>query len=252
MINGLKNLLTFRWRTAIRSGVEICARSKTFRSASVQALRLRRRTPAAMRSIDDLDHAMSGVPSLNAFLADPEAIETYFQALVGYFGSDRFQRRSYVALLEQVRRLNESVPEFGVRAWAPAPDGSFDLETAGRSAGRDLDFALWKLYRFQWLASLKTDAGVPASIDARGVNALLSESDDFLRTTQANIRRFEAELTRPRDVKIARLELTQLRAEFYGKFQSDPAIRRLASLLLFGFLTHARNQHFFNWRIPIS
>ncbi len=203
-------------------------------------------------TIADLDALVARAPSLDRFLDDASLIEGYFKALRDYFGAARFPRQSFQAILEQVKRVAREVPGFGENLWRVGLAGcDFEIKTAGQTTGRRVQINLWRLYRFQWLSSLRETAGLrESSANARQVLAQI-----YLRELQARSAAFEIEIARGRqrtseDITrpgLSRRDARLLRAHFYSGFRKDRELASIAAFFLYSYLTAPARQRFFQY-----
>jgi hypothetical protein len=196
-------------------------------------------------SVAALDSIIDEAPDLRTLLATPALVDRYYAALYAYFGRDRFNRRAFDAILAQLRKLVVAVPELEKRLWSSESRGvDFLIPTVGRTSGRDIDLALWRLYRFQWLARLRIMAGLSTYDENRAT--LLEDAKPFLEEAAAQVRNFEIELTKG----LKRKEQRDLRSKFFRKLKGDPRFSRVSALYLYLHLTSDQNRHFFQHTDP--
>ena len=200
-------------------------------------------------SLSDLDSILERAPNLQAFLENKNLVSQYYSGLSEYFGARRFPRRSFDAILDQLKIVKDQVPGFSERVWEKHGDKShgFNMVVTGSSTGRDLNLSLWKLYRFDWLSQMKKNyekrfSDVPHT-------EIFAEARKYFGRVESKIDHFEMGLRQSRyhgrGMGINQREERMLRAEFYKKIRNEESMLVFASFFVYQFMTSYENRFFF-------
>ncbi len=97
-------------------------------------------------TLSDLDQVLTKASSLNQFLATPALIEEYYQVAAQYYGVDKFNRKSYDAIVSQIRFVNSRFPDFASRSWETDLGQEFKVSSIAPTYGRQLEMNLWPTF----------------------------------------------------------------------------------------------------------
>lgn len=195
-----------------------------------------RRQKTIGSSIEKLDQALSPFSNLKEFLASEEGIEQYYLALRSYFSPKPFPRKSFDAILDQVKTLATHIPEFCEIAWRePSNQINFQLETREKNSGRDLNFFLWRIERSAWISNL----------ESKSKKMTVEEATEILEGAQASIEKFESILFTQ---KLSSKKRRASRMQFYKSLNEDSKLQSVASLILHQYLLSDENAAFFDYK----
>lgn len=200
-------------------------------------------------SMSILDDILDESPNLQHFLSDQNIQNRYYCALKNYFSSKNisraFPRKSYNSILDQMKILMREVPEFAQSNWKTMPPDSksFTLEIKEQDCGRTLDPLLWRIYRYEWIESLKKMSGNMSDVQTKKT----------LVQTLTKIQKFESDLKESKKTSYKNLGVAIpsrktpkiLRNSFYSELKRDGSLRRVAAQFLHQHLTRTQNQIFF-------
>jgi hypothetical protein len=190
-------------------------------------------------SLADLDRIITEARDLNDFLAENprsnEIRERYFRALQNYYGSEKFPRVSFNAVLTQMREVNRSVPGFATRIWETTRLGqSFTIEAAVKTTGLELKPEAWRAFLNNWKAELTNQSGAYAGLSETEVASKLNEA--FTRASQA-IEEFQR-----RASALSRNERARAAERFFNEtLPALPGLREAKAHLMLQTLNLQRN-----------
>lgn len=185
----------------------------------------------------ELDAIMDKAVNLEHFLSDLNLQEIYFCEARRYFSSRnvsrRFPRKSFNAIIVQMKVLAHELPDFSSACWTKNfPGQAFTFSAREQNCGRNVNPFLWRIYRFKWIDDLKKKS------------ESLSDSDmeSTLISTFKKVQEFERNLMRASSTRVQKkIEHNQ----FYVSLTQDKALQKTAARLLHQYLTQAQNQIFF-------
>lgn len=182
--------------------------------------------------IDRLDAALGNAKNLDEFLMNPSLIEAHYEAAKNYFGSQHFSRSGYDSILQQLRRINASVPGLAERLWQPQDTHQYSFElNIERSVARNIQPEAWALYLNQWKTELKREfQGFYESnpLPFADIKAILTQA-------QTVTEKFERELILETNDP---LERKRRRRIHYWQRRNDPELTRIAALLVYHRIEH--------------
>lgn len=165
-----------------------------------------------------LDNAVSNLHGLDELLENAEAQKRYFDALSLVYGSSRFPRRSFDALIRQLREILPDIPELKERLWEPRKphSPSFAIHADVEIYGRAFDLAEFTKFLDSFLREADE---IP--LDSKQAREFIRKTVD---ETDDRIRRFEIEYNQG--------TRSETRNEFYSGIKAAPATQQTVKLLL--------------------
>ncbi len=179
----------------------------------------------------ELDQSLTKAADLNQFLASPTLIEEYFQGASHYYGSQKFSRKSYDAILNQMRLVVTKFPEFSARAWETDLGQPFKVKSIAPTYGRQLNMTLWTQFLVEFKASNKSLAG---DLFALETSEAIKRIEVLLKGIQAKVDQHEAEM---QEIKIKKSDKLSLSGKFFQELKQDPDLEKITSYIVGKYFT---------------
>lgn len=199
-------------------------------------------------SISELDRIMDRAKNLDHFFKDTSIQNEYYSALKKYFSSKnvsrQFPKKSFNAILEQMKILSAQIPEFSKTAWnKKSPGNSFRVQVKEQDCGRNVNPFLWRLYRYEWIETLKKQS---KAIDEREIKNILIQTLKRIRAFEEELKESKLEGYRNFGVKRSHRKTGKiLRNAFYVNLVKDENLKKAAATLLHQYLVKPQNKIFF-------
>ena len=190
-------------------------------------------------TVADLDAVLDRAASLEDFLARTELHEEYFLILRRYFRKRRLHRAGYDKILAQLTEVSKSSTGLCLWLWAKPRPVSFRVQSSGPTFGRGVLLDVWRVYRTEWLESLRARCGL--SVEQRDFAEAEAHLSRVLAGLSRKIDEFEQSLGALKKSK--RLQLT---GKFYAELKTDEEITRAASFLLYRYLITEKSAYLFD------
>ncbi|MGZ3693919.1 MAG: hypothetical protein ACXWQO_06935 [Bdellovibrionota bacterium] len=190
----------------------------------------------------DLERVLSDASTLCDFLENGKLQEEYFQVLGRYYGRKKLHRESYSKILEQLGELNRVLPNLANALWRqPTAPMKFEIENRCPTSGRALNTTLWRLYRAEFVNSLREGAGI-ASAEVRDFT--VQEALLALCTGEINSRILKHQ-ENAKSLKLKRKEEVTQRVKLFKSFRENARFRASACFLLYRYLIDLQSNYFF-------
>lgn len=161
--------------------------------------------------------------NLDDFLAHPDWVNDYYEALKRKYGADRFPREGFDLVLGQLREMKEKVPGLKERLWQKGEGEAFSISLVTTNYGREVDMDKWKPHLSDMAKQLETQAGAYADMKLKEA---LRKSAELISKKNQEIREFNAKRVKKQSLtKEERAEV----AEFYRTTSEDKALREAIS-----------------------
>jgi hypothetical protein len=188
-----------------------------------------------------LDAIMIKAKSVDGFLQDPALQRRYIKLLVKYYGDDNDE--GYWAIIDQLRKTVRKVPGLRARLWETTNLGTaFEIQTAIRTSGRDLNALVWSDYVQAWKSKIDAGRGEWAELLPANRDKKLAELGE----------KFSRDLS-TQQARVAGLPKRQAEIEMGRFFQSEkqnPAYVMAAASLLAELLRSEKIRDPFESRDP--
>ncbi|MBC7386858.1 MAG: hypothetical protein H7301_11945 [Cryobacterium sp.] len=200
-------------------------------------------------SVVQLDQVLNRAGSLHLFLKDESLQLAYYDALKNYFSSRsvfrKFPKKSFDAVLGQIRVLAREIPEFSAAAWALKPNGTdFRIQMKEQNCGRKINPFLWRVYRYEWLDQLKLQS---ERLSEPETKRILTETLARVRNFEKNLNEESIEFAAEKGAKAGRKSGKIRRNRFYADLVREEPLRRVAAKFLHAHLVRPQNQIFFEF-----
>ncbi|MBI3557185.1 MAG: hypothetical protein HY074_13055 [Deltaproteobacteria bacterium] len=159
-------------------------------------------------------------------------------ALRSYFRKSRLHRAGYLKILEQLSAVASQADGLGAALWALPSPVEFKIQNTSPSHGRGVLLDVWRVYRTEWLESLR--ARCKLEVEQRAFKDCEAHLSRVVAELNRKIRDFETGLERLNKKK--RLELA---GRFYAQLKQDAEITRAASFLLYRYLITEKSTYLF-------
>jgi len=185
-------------------------------------------SPAYSGSLEELEGLIAEykIENMDQFLANKEFQEAYFKALQDYYGKHKFQRQAFNAILADLKRLSEDVPEIKERFFETKGLGAeFAIETGLKTAGVELKAKEWEAFYGKWQAGLKS--GAKEFFEIKDERERISKATALLEQYQYKLRSFESQIR-----GLPRKKAALARSEFYRSIKNDVKFKALSDYVM--------------------
>lgn len=186
--------------------------------------------PSAESAQETLDSILLEAGSVREFIAESEnaaAIrEKYFLALQSYYGgADRFPRKSFDAILGQLRTMNKSYPEIGARLWETTNLGeAFSIQTKIKTNGLEV--------KPKEFTDFLTDVKEKLSLQAKPFLEISAWDSRQMAETTAQKLKQEIERFADSVKEMPRQPKSLAMRDFYSKLSARADVKSLTAYLL--------------------
>ncbi len=177
----------------------------------------------AHKSFYDLDILFKNIKNFDDFINDQDLIDQYYGVLLKYYGggdASRFNRKSYNAIIEQMKALTQKYPYMKKRLWE-SPNGfqSFSITSEIKSYGRKLNVPKWNLYLSQMKKGFKDKASSVSNLSKANKVKFIEKRFTELRAQSDS---FDKEMSSATSKKQKKAISQKYQKEIFSTFKSDP------------------------------